>query len=68
MKDTSWTFFSPPAQIAPGERTGRFRIGGDTLMKDDKGESRISMEDFAVATLDEIEAPKYTNRRFTVAY
>ncbi|MET0293328.1 MAG: NAD(P)H-binding protein [Steroidobacteraceae bacterium] len=68
VSDTSWTFFSPAAQIAPGTRTGRFRLGGDTLLKDEKGESRISMEDFAVATLDEIENPKYRNKRFTIAY
>lgn len=68
VKDTSWTFFSPAGSIAAGMRTGKFQIGGDQLIKDDKGESRISIEDYAVAMLDEIEKPKYVNKRFTVGY
>ena len=68
VKDVSWTFFSPAASIEPGERTGRFRLGGDQIVRDAKGESRISMEDYAVALLDEIERPKFVNRRFTIGY
>ena len=68
VTDTSWTFFSPAGAIAPGQRTGKFRVGGDTLIVDDKGQSRISAEDYAVAMLDEIENPKYVNKRFTVGY
>lgn len=68
VKDTSWTFFSPASEIVPGVRTGKFRIGGDTLLRDAAGASRISMEDYAVAMLDEIEQPKFVNRRFTIAY
>ncbi|HZC08289.1 MAG TPA: NAD(P)-dependent oxidoreductase [Ktedonobacterales bacterium] len=63
-----WTYLSPPAFIAPGERTGHYRVGGDQLVTDASGESRISAEDFAIAFVDEIEAPKYPRRRFTVAY
>jgi hypothetical protein len=68
VTDTSWTFFSPAGSIAPGPRTGKFRIGGDALIVDEKGQSRISAEDYAVAMLDEIEAPKHVNTRFTVGY
>jgi len=68
VSDVSWTFFSPAATIAAGTRTGKFRVGGDQLLKDDKGESRISFEDYAVAMLDEIEKPRFPNKRFTVAY
>jgi uncharacterized protein len=68
VNDTSWTFFSPAASIVPGTRTGRFRLGQDQLVVDANGESRISMEDFAVAALDEIEEPTYVNKRFTVGY
>ena len=63
-----WTYLSPAAFISPGERTGKFRLGGDQLVTDAKGESRISAEDYAVALLDEIEQPKHIRRRFTLAY
>jgi uncharacterized protein len=63
-----WTFFSPAAEIAPGERTGVFRLGGDQLLTDAEGHSRISTQDYAVALLDEIESPKHIQKRFTVAY
>jgi putative NADH-flavin reductase len=43
-------------------------VGGDQLLKDDKGDSRISYEDYAVAMLDEVETPRFANKRFTVAY
>ncbi|HWW07579.1 NAD(P)-dependent oxidoreductase [Collimonas sp.] len=63
-----WTFLSPPAMFAPGERTGKFRVGQNQLLSDDKGQSQISMEDYAIALLDEIEQPKHLRQRFTVAY
>lgn len=63
-----WTYLSPPAMLEPGARTGRYRLGTDTLMVDEHGASRISIEDFAVAMLDEAEAPKHLRRAFTVGY
>lgn len=63
-----WSFVSPGALLAPGERTGRYRLGGDQLLVDDEGHSRISMEDFAIAILDEAETPRHPRRRFTAAY
>jgi len=66
--DLDWTYVSPAAFIEPGERTGKYRIGTDRLLTDKKGESRISMEDFAVAFLDELEQPRFLRRRMTVAY
>ncbi|MEO6917682.1 MAG: NAD(P)-dependent oxidoreductase [Collimonas sp.] len=63
-----WTFLSPPAMFAPGERTGKFRVGQNQLMADAQGKSHISMEDYAIALLDEIEQPKHLKQRFTVAY
>ena len=68
VNDVSWTFFSPPQNIAAGTRTAKFRTGGDQLIKDANGESRISFEDYAVAMLDEIQQPHYKNKRFTAAY
>ncbi len=63
-----WTYLSPADHILPGERTGSYRTGGDQLVKDAKGESRISAEDYAIALLDEIERPAHVRQRFTVAY
>jgi putative NADH-flavin reductase len=66
--ELDWTYASPPAMIAPGERTGKYRSGGDQLLTDAKGVSRISAEDYAVALLDEAEKPSHRRKRFTVAY
>jgi putative NADH-flavin reductase len=68
VKDTSWTFFSPSSSFSPGQRTGTFRLGTDTLLTGANGRSAISMEDAAVAILDEIEKPQYVNKRFTAGY
>ncbi|QCL94211.1 NAD(P)-dependent oxidoreductase [Agrobacterium tumefaciens] len=62
-----WTFLSPSAEFVPGERTGKFRIGKDNLLSNDKG-SRISFEDYAIALVDEIEKPQHSRQRFTVGY
>jgi hypothetical protein len=64
----AWTVVSPSAFIEPGERTGSFRLGTEELLKDKKGESRISMEDYAVAFVDEIERGDNVGRRMTVGY
>ena len=63
---TAWTYLSPPALIEPGERTGAYRRGTTTLLVDADGMSRMSVEDLAVAVLDELEQPG-TDRHFTVA-
>lgn len=63
-----WIYFSPPPMLRPGERTGRYRRGSDFLIVDDAGSSQISMEDFAVAILDEAETLSINARRVTVAY
>lgn len=67
-KELDWTFLSPSALFAPGERTGKFRLGGDSLLSDANGKSWISMEDYAIALADEVEAPKHSRQRFTVGY
>jgi len=67
-KELNWTYLSPSAFIEPGERTGSFRLGKDQLLLNDKGESRISSQDFAIAALDELENPTHPQQRFTVGY
>jgi putative NADH-flavin reductase len=68
--DTSvdWSYLSPAALLEPGERTGHYRVGGDQLLLDEHGRSRITMEDFAIAMLDEAEDPQHPRERFTVAH
>ncbi|MDC8803146.1 NAD(P)-dependent oxidoreductase [Halomonas pacifica] len=64
----AWTMLSPAAEIFPGERSGEFRLGGDGLLSDAEGQSRISVQDYAVAMLDELETPRHPDQRFSVAY
>ena len=69
LSDRNWTYVSPSAGLVqPGKRTGRFRIGGDQLLVREDGTSDISADDLAVAVLDEIEQPRFVQRRFTVGY
>lgn len=63
-----WTYLSPSIMIGPGERTGKFRLGDDVVLKDAEGNSHISYEDYAVAMIDEAENPKHQGKRFTVGY
>lgn len=63
----SWTMLSP-SMFVPGSRTGRFRLGKDTLLRDEAGKPSISLEDYAVAFVDELETPRHFDHRFTVGY
>lgn len=68
VDDFDWTFFSPALEMRPGERTGVFRVGGSVVIRDAAGMSRISMEDFAVAMIDELQTPQHIGEQMTVAY
>ena len=52
-----WVYLSPPAIFAPGAATGSYRRGTTMLLRDDRGQSRISPEDLALAVVDELEYP-----------
>ena len=66
-KELEWTFLSPSALFIPGERTGKFRLGKDHLLINERGSS-ISFEDYAIALVDELEKPQHRRERFTVGY
>lgn len=68
VTDLDWSVLSPAMVIEPGPRTGVFRLGKDQVLFNDKGESKISTADFAVALLDELERPAHIKQRFTLAY
>lgn len=67
-KDIDWIYFSPAGTLEPGKRTGKFRLGKDDLIIDENGISHISVEDYAVAMVDELENPKHHCERFTIGY
>jgi putative NADH-flavin reductase len=68
VSDVDWSYATPAKNFTNGERTGDFRIGGDAVMEDERGKSRISRADFAVALLDEAELARHVQKRFSVAY
>ncbi len=70
-KGLDWVFFSPAANLGnltTGVRTGKFRLGKDDLIVDEKGESFISVEDYAMAMVDELEQENHHQERFTIGY
>jgi len=64
--DLEWSFLSPSVVLQHGRRTGTYRVGTDRLLTDAKGASRISLEDYAMAMLDEIDHPRHVRQRYTV--
>ena len=68
VSDVQWSYATPAKNFTNGKRTGVFRIGGDRLMEDSLGRSRISRADFAVALIDEAESAKHVKQRFSVVY
>ncbi len=66
--ELEWTFLSPAIMLEPGQRTGQFRLGKDNPIFDEKGDSKISVQDLAVALIDETEKPQHIRERFTLGY
>ncbi len=65
--DVKWTFLSPAGDfVADGARTGEYLLGGEEYFVNDKGESRISYADYAIAMIDEIENANNIRKRFSV--
>jgi hypothetical protein len=66
--DINWTYFSPAGYFEAGDRTGKFRLGTTNLIANEKGDSRISFEDYAVALVDEIEIPAHERGQLSIGY
>jgi uncharacterized protein len=66
--ELEWSYLSPSAELKPGQRTGEFRLGSDRLLVDATGQSTISVQDYAVAMIDELERPTHLRQRFTAGY
>ncbi|MBT8055508.1 MAG: NAD(P)H-binding protein [Gammaproteobacteria bacterium] len=67
VDDVAWTYITPPKVLSERKRTGRYRIGGDRMLEDERGASAISRADFAVAVVDEAERGRFIRQRFSVA-
>ena len=67
-KIIDWVFFSPAGILEPGQRTNNFRLGKDDLIVNSNGDSKISVQDYAVAMIDELEKPAHHRERFTIGY
>ncbi|WP_185211936.1 NAD(P)-dependent oxidoreductase [Sphingobacterium mizutaii] len=70
-EELDWTFISPAIEMNPskkGKRTGKYRTGTDHPVFDHDGHSNISVEDLAVAVVDEVENNKFIKKRFTAGY
>jgi putative NADH-flavin reductase len=68
VTNLQWSYITPPAQIVPGERTGQYRTSEGQLVVDEEGESHISMEDFAIAFVDEAETDDAIHTHLAVGY
>ena len=68
VDDVRWTYVTPPMNFTNGPRTGVYRIGGDQALQDDRGKTRVSRADFAVALVDEAEQARHVRQRISVAY
>lgn len=66
-RELDWVFLSPPALLQPGERSGQYVVGGEQLLMNGEAPASISVADLAVAIVDEIEQPRHSRQRFTVA-
>lgn len=68
VHDVDWTYITPPKNFTNGPRTGNYRIGGRRALEDDRGRTRLSRADFAVALIDEAENARHVRKLFSVAY
>jgi len=69
--ELDWTYLSPAIEMNPGtkhERRGTYRTGLENPVFDANNKSITSVEDLAVAIVDEVENPKHIRARFTVGY
>jgi uncharacterized protein len=67
-QELEWSYLSPSPILKPGDKTGRFRIGGDQVLMTGEGPTSITVGDLAVAILEEVEQPRHIRKRFTAGY
>lgn len=70
-ENLDWTFFSPAIEMhqgTAGVRKGEYRTALENPVFDENGRSILSVEDVAVALVDELENNRFVKQRFTAAY
>ena len=70
-ENLDWTFFSPAIEMhqgTAGVRKGTYRTALENPVFDENGRSVLSVEDVAVALVDELENNQFVKQRFTAAY
>lgn len=70
-ENLDWTFFSPAIEMhqgTAGVRKGTYRTALENPVFDESGRSILSVEDVAVALVDELENNQFVKQRFTAAY
>lgn len=68
VDDLDWTYLSPAHEVGPVPRTGHYRRGGDQLLTDESGHSRVSFDDYAIALVDELEQGRAIRQRISIAH
>lgn len=66
-----WEFFSPAIEMYNGNgltKTGTYRYGTDSPVFNKQGRSQLSVEDLAIAIVDEIEKKQFVKQQFTAGY
>ena len=71
-REVNWAFLAPPLRFgedraARPARTGRYRLGTDTLLLTNDGPAGIGLADLAVAIADDVERKAHLHQHFTVA-
>jgi uncharacterized protein len=66
--ELEWAFLSPSLLFEPGERTCSFPVAKNELLTGADGQSWISTEDYATASVAESEQSPHKRERFTVGY
>ena len=67
FENVNWTYVSPAGDFQPdGERTGTYKLGGEELVFNSKGESVISYADYAIAMVDELVSGNHIKERISV--
>ena len=65
--DVLWTYISPAGNFQPdGARNGTYKLGGEELILNSKGESVISYADYAIAIIDEVISGSHIRQRISV--
>lgn len=65
----NWTYLSPASYFNPaGVRTGSYRLSDDVALTNARGQSEISMADYAIAMLDAVESNQHNKQHISAVH